>query len=106
MNLMIHSTLVENVEGGVLLDVSVEELNVRAYVVISPVDLSVVERLVPISVFESGTQVHVAGIQSNTDISEEVVQVLENMTMKDVVVYLCEDALTYGEALAVLGIEH
>lgn len=106
MNLMIHSTLVENVEGGVLLDVSIEELNVRAYVVIAPVDLSVVESLVPISVFESGAQVHVAGIHSNTDIPEEIVQVLENMTAQDVVVYLCEDALTYGEALAVLGIKH
>jgi hypothetical protein len=48
----------------------------------------------------------VAGIQSNTDIAEEVIQILENMSPQDIVVYLCEDALAYGECLAVLGIKH
>ena len=106
MDLMIQSKLAQPVEGGVLLDVSADELTVRAYVVISAVDFSVVEKLVPAEVFESGVQVHVAGIQSNTDIAEEVIQILENMSPQDIVVYLCEDALAYGECLAVLGIKH
>ena len=106
MDWMIQSSLVENVVDGVLLDVTVSELNVRAYVVIAPMDFSIVEKLVPISVFESGAQVHVAGIQSGTDISEEVIQILENMSDQDIVVYLCEAALVYGETLAVLGIKH
>ncbi len=106
MDLMIQSRLSENIEGGVLLDVSAAELNVRAYVVISPVDLAIVEKLIPISVFESGVQVHVAGIQHNTDVTEEVIQILENMSPQDIVVYLCEDALVYGETLSVLGIKH
>ena len=106
MDLMIQSSLIENVDGGVLLNVSTGELKLRAYVVIAPVDLSIVEKLVPISMFESGAQVHVAGIQPGTDISEEVIQILENMSDQDIVVYLCEDALVYGEALAVLGIKH
>jgi hypothetical protein len=86
--------------------VSADALTVRAYVVISAVDFSVIEKLVPAEVFESGVQVHVAGIQSNTDIAEEVIQILENMSPQDIVVYLCEDALAYGECLAVLGIKH
>lgn len=106
MDLMIQSKLAQPVEGGVLLDVSADALTVRAYVVISAVDFSVVEKLVPAEVFESGVQVHVAGIQSNTDIAEEVIQILENMSPQDIVVYLCEDALAYGECLAVLGIKH
>jgi len=106
MDLMIQSTLVQTVEGGVLLDVSAEELHVHAYVVISAIDLNVVEKLVPANVFESGAQVHVAGIHPETDVSEEVIQILENMSPNDVVVYLCEDALVYGETLAVLGIKH
>lgn len=106
MDLMIQSNLAESVEGGVLLDVSADDLTVRAYVVISTIDLSVVEKLVPAVVFESGVQVHVAGIQRNTDIAEEVIQILENMAPQDIVVYLCEDALTYGECLAVLGFKH
>lgn len=103
---MIQSSLVENVDGGVLLDVTASELNVRAYVVIASVDLSVVEKLVPMSVFESGVQVHVAGLEPDTDITEEIIQILENMSSQDVVVYLCADVLIYGEALAVLGIKH
>jgi hypothetical protein len=106
MDLMIQSKLAQPVEGGVLLDVSADALTVRAYVVISAVDFSVIEKLVPAEVFESGVQVHVAGIQSNTDIAEEVIQILENMSPQDIVVYLCEDALAYGECLAVLGIKH
>jgi hypothetical protein len=106
MDLMIQSKLAEPVEGGVLLDVSADALTVRAYVVISAIDFSVVEKLIPAEVFESGVQVHVAGIQSNTDIAEEVIQILENMSPQDIVVYLCEDALAYGECLAVLGIKH
>jgi len=106
MDLMIQSILAESVDGGVLLDVSADDLTVRAYVVISVIDLSVVEKLVPAVVFESGVQVHVAGIQRNTDIAEEVIQILENMAPQDIVVYLCEDALTYGECLAVLGFKH
>ena len=106
MDLMIQSKLAEPVEGGVLLDVSADALTVRAYVVISAIDFSVVERLIPSEVFESGVQVHVACIQRNTDIADEVIQILENMSPQDIVVYLCEDALAYGECLAVLGIKH
>ncbi|CAN1539461.1 hypothetical protein MCEGE14_01717 [Burkholderiaceae bacterium] len=106
MDLMIKSQLAQAVEGGVLLDVSADALTVRAYVVISKIDFSVVEKLIPAEVFASGAQIHVAGIQSNTDIAEEVIQILENMSPQDIVVYLCEDALTYGECLAVLGIKH
>jgi len=106
VDLMIQSKLAEPVEGGVLLDVCADALTVRAYVVISAIDFSVVERLIPAQVFESGAQVHVAGIQRNTDIAEEVIQILENMSPQDIVVYLCEDALAYGECLAVLGIKH
>lgn len=106
MDLMIQSQLAENVEGGVLLDVSADDLIVRAYVVIASVDLAVVEKLVPVSVFESGAQVHVAGMQVHTDITEEVIQIMENMSPQDIVVFLCENAVVYGETLAVLGIKH
>lgn len=106
MDLMIQSKLIKPIEGGVLLDVSADTLTVNAYVVISAIDFSVVERLIPTEVFESGAQVHVAGIQSNTDIAEEVIQILENMSPQDIVVYLCEDALAYGKCLAILGIKH
>ena len=103
---MIHSQLIETVEGGVLLAVTADDLRVKAYVVISPTDFTVVEKLIPVSVFESGVQVHVAGVEQSTDITEQVVQILENMQPDDVVAYFCDSAISYGETLAVLGIKH
>ncbi len=106
MDLMINSQLIETVEGGVLMDVTAEDLHVKAYVVIAPADFTVVEKLIPTAIFESGVQVHVAAVDQSSDITEQVVQILENMQPDDVVAYLCENAISYGETLAVLGIKH
>ncbi len=106
MDLMIHSQVIETVEGGVLMDVTADDLHVKAYVVIAATDFTVVEKLIPTAIFESGAQVHVAGVDQSSDITEQVVQILENMQPDDVVAYLCDSAVTYGETLAVLGIKH
>ena len=106
MDLMITSSVLDTVQGGVLLEVQADDLKVRAYIVISNVDMAVVEALVPISVFESGAQVHVAGVEALGDRTEQVVQVLENMDPDDIVVFLCENAVVYAESLAVLGLKH
>jgi hypothetical protein len=106
MDLMIQSQVIQTIEGGVLMDVTAQDLHVKAYVVIAAADISVVEKLIPASVFESGVQVHVAAIDQSSDITEQVVQILENMQPEDVVAYLCDSAVSYGETLAVLGIRH
>jgi hypothetical protein len=106
MDLMIQSQVIESVEGGVRLDVTAEDLHVQAYVVIAPADFSIVEKLIPTAVFESGVQIHVASVDQASDITEQIVQILENMQPEDVVAYLCDSAISYGEALAVLGLRH
>ena len=106
MDLMITSKVLETVEGGVLLEVRADDLQVQAFVVVAPVDMEVVERLVPITVFESGVQVHVSGVNTTTEIVEQIVQILENMDPNDVAVFLCENTIAYGESLATLGLKH
>lgn len=106
MDLMIQSSVQETIEGGLVLDITIEDLRVQAYIVISKIDIHVVEKIIPQTIFESEAQIHVAGIARGTDVTEEIVQILENMENGDVVAFLCEDAITYGEALAVLGIKH
>ena len=106
MDLMITSKVLKIVKGGVLLEVQADDLKVQAYIVISDVDMAVVEALVPMSVFESGAQVHVAGVEALGDSTEQVVQVLENMDPNDIVVFLCENAVAYAESLTVLGLKH
>ena len=103
MDLMISSQLIGPVSNGVLLAVVAGDLAVRAYVVIEPQDLHIVEDLVPPSVFESGAQVHVGGISADDDIGEQVVQILENMDPDDTVVYLCDGDASYAATLAILG---
>lgn len=105
MDLMITSHVLDTVPGGVLLEVHADDLKVQAYVVVSAVDMSVVETLVPISVFKIGVQVHVAGVEALGDSAEQVVQVLENMDPEDIVVFLCENAVVYAESLAILGLK-
>lgn len=106
MDFMIQGQVTQTIEGGVVVDVTAEDLHVQAYVVIAAADISLVERLLPAEVFESGVQVHVAGVDQSTEVSEQVIQILENMQPDDVVVYLCDSAISYGETLAVLGIKH
>ena len=106
MDLMISSTVTDTIEDGVLLAVHADDLHVQAYVLISEVDLAVVERLIPVSAFESGAQIHVAGVHSSDEIAEQVLQVLENMDPGDIAVFLCENAVAYAESLATLGLTH
>ena len=103
MDPMISSQVIQSLRSGVLLSVAAGDLSVQAYVVIEPQDLHVVEDLLPPSVFESGAQVHVGGVCAEEDIGEQVVGILENMDPGDVVVFLCDGAVSYAAALAVLG---
>lgn len=103
MEPLITSQLIQPVNNGVLLAVSADGLAVRAYVVIEPQDLHVVEDLVPAAVFESGAQVHVGGVSFGDDPQEQIFQILENMDPDDVVVFLCDGAPSYDAALRVLG---
>lgn len=106
MDFMIQGHVTQTIEGGVRVDVSADDLHVQAYVVIAAADISIAEKLIPVDVFESGVQIHVAAVDQSAEVSEQVIQILENMQPDDVVVYLCDSAVTYGETLAVLGIKH
>lgn len=106
MDFMIQGHITATIEGGIVVAVTAADLHVQAYVVIAAADLSLVERLLPAEIFESGVQIHVAGVDQSADVSEQVVQILENMQPDDVVVYLCDSAISYGETLAVLGVQH
>ena len=94
MDLMITSKILETLETGVVLEVNADDLHVRAYIVVSAVDMAVIEKLIPLAVFESGAQVHVAGIEAAGDITEQVVQILENMEPTVLVECLSESTAT------------
>ena len=48
MDLMITSKILETLETGVVLEVNADDLHVRAYIVVSAVDMAVIEKLIPL----------------------------------------------------------
>ena len=103
MDLQIQSQHHQDIPDGVVLDIHAGELSVRAYLVIAEADLEIVSRIVPAEIFEQGTPVHVGSVDTASDITEQVVMILENMQPGDIVVYLCADLPAYAQALQVLG---
>lgn len=105
MDLQIESLHQQDIPDGVVLDIKAGELQVQAYLVIAEPDLERVSSIVPTSVFEQGIAVHVGSVDTLSDTTEQVVQILENMQPGDIVVYLCADLHAYSQALHVLGWE-
>lgn len=103
MDLQIESQHREDIPHGVVLDVTAGELNVQAYFVIAAADIELVAKIVPADIFEQGIPVHVGSVDSQSDVSEQVVEILENMQPGDIVVYLCADLAAYAEAVKILG---
>jgi len=103
MDLQIESQHRQDLTDGVVLDITAGELQVQAYLVIAEPDLEQVPRIVPADRFEQGISVHVGSIDTFSDITEQVIQILENMQPGDIVVYLCADLPAYAQALQVLG---
>lgn len=103
MDLQIQSQHQQDIPDGVVLNITAGDLQVQAYLVIAEPDLEVVSRIVPTEIFEQGTPVHVGSVDTQSDVVEQVVQILENMQTGDIVVYLCADLTAYAQALQVLG---
>ncbi len=103
MDLQIQSQHQQDIPDGVVLNITAGDLQVQAYLVIAEPDLEVVSRIVPTEIFEQGTPVHVGSVDTQSDVVEQVVQILENMQPGDIVVYLCADLTAYAQALQVLG---
>ena len=106
MDFLIQGRVTQTIEGGVIVEVTADDLHVLAYVVIAAPDISIAEKLIPVEVFESGVQIHVAAVDQSAEVPEQVIEILENMQPDDVVVFLCDGAISYGKTLAVLGIKH
>lgn len=86
-----------------MLQVSVEDARFTAFVVICEPDLERVADMVPRNHFEQGGDVHVAAVESADDAPDTVNDITFNMNPGDSVVFMCVDALAYGQTLAHLG---
>lgn len=99
------SHIVATLDQGLVLDVTLEELQFRAYVVISVPDINLVADIVPREQFEEDGDVHVAAIGQPNDAREQIQDITFNMNPGDAAVFLCQDEPTLLEALEELGQE-
>lgn len=97
------SHIVDPLENGLVLDVVIEDLQFRAYVVISEPDINLVSGFVPEEQFQQEGDVHVAAIGRSEDAREQIEDIAFNMNPGDAAVFLCGDKQAYVAALEELG---
>lgn len=99
----VSSHIVETLEHGLVLDVTIEDLQFRAYVVISEPDINLVADFVPREQFEQDGDVHVAAIYSPEEVRDQIQDITFNMNLGDAAVFLCTSKQVYSDALEELG---
>lgn len=100
----LESRLVEHIDQGYVLDITLEDLDFRVYVALRDADIEEVAALVPAERFEREGDVHVAAIEEGDEASEQIQDVLFNLNPGDTIVLLCTNPDAYRHALAELGV--
>lgn len=101
--MQVQSEVLRTIPAGSVLQISLDEHTVWAYVVISEPDLERVAEFVPPEQFEAGGDIHVMAIAQASDAAELVQEVLFNMNPGDTVVFLCHDLLSRQAVLDEFG---
>lgn len=101
----IASQVVNRFDTGIVLDVTADDLPVRAYVAISEPDPEAVTAFVPPEQFESGANLHVAAISSAQEVATVLEDVLFNMEADDAVAFLCADSESWLATVELLGFD-
>jgi hypothetical protein len=97
------SRIVDTLENGLVLDVTFEELQFRAYVVVSEPDINLVADFVPKEQFEQDGDVHVTAISHPAEAREQIRDLAFNMNPGDAAIFLCGSADAYQNVLEELG---
>lgn len=100
----LDSRLVDQLDQGYVLDITLEGLVFRVYVALRDADVEQVAGLVPAEQFQGEGNVHVSAIHDDDDASAQIQDVLFNLSPGDAMVFLCTGQQAYADALAELGI--
>lgn len=99
----LESRFISRLDGGLVLDITLEDLPFRVYVAQREADVEQVVDLVPPEQFETGGHIHVAAIHDEDDAATQIQEVLFNLDPDDAIVLLCTGPLAYAQVLAELG---
>lgn len=98
-----HSHVISVLNQGLILDVTLGELDFTAYVVVSEPDLDRVAEVVPQENYDRHNSLHVAAIDAAYDAHDQISDLAFNMSPGDAAVLLCRDEAAYAAALHELG---
>ncbi|WP_323012644.1 hypothetical protein [Castellaniella sp.] len=99
----LNSQLISLLDQGMVLDITLEDLPFRVYVAQRPADVEQVASLVPAERFQADGNVHVAAIHDTDDASEQIQDMLFNLSPGDTIVFLCTGPQAYADTLAEFG---
>lgn len=99
-----QSKLVDSLDQGVILDVEIEDLQFKAYVVISEPDINLVADFIPAEQFEQDGDVHVTAVSHPDEARGQIEDIAFNMNEGDSAIFLCGTAPAYQRTLEELGL--
>ncbi len=98
------SQIAAPLEQGLALDVTIEDLQFRAYVVVSAPDIGLVADIVPAEQFELDGDVHVTAVSHPDEARTQCEDLAFNMNPGDAAVFLCGNQQAYERTLEELGL--
>jgi hypothetical protein len=101
--MIIQSQIIETLEQGVVLDVTIEELVFKVYAIISEPDIERVADFVPAEQFEQAGDVHVTSVGLPEEAEQQFEDLAFNMNIGDALVFLCQDGACLEALLLALG---
>ncbi|TEA77676.1 hypothetical protein [Allopusillimonas ginsengisoli] len=103
MSSVTSSRVVGTLEQGLVLEVTIEDLQFRSYVVVSAPDIERVADFVPAEQFEQDGDVHVTAVSHPDEARTQVEDLAFNMNLGDAAVFLCGNQAVYERTLEELG---
>lgn len=98
-----QSHVISVLSQGLVLEVTIGELRITAYVVVSEPDLDRIADIVPPESYEQHENLHVVAIETDHSAHDQITELAFNMMPGDAAVLMCSDNAAYVAALHELG---
>lgn len=101
-----QSHVISVLSQGLVLDVTIGELSITAYVVVSEPDLDRIADIVPPESYEQHENLHAIAIETEHSAHDQITELAFNMMPGDAAVLMCKNDAAYVAALHELGQIH
>lgn len=99
----LNQELSNNLDNGIVLDVTMQDLQFTAYVLIAETNLELVSKIVPYDEYIKYDNLHVGDLSNSKETKKQLDDISFNMDFGDGLVLFCDNQETYKQALIELG---